>query len=324
MNAPAPQRSLYPLGQPYERARLAVSGGHRLYFEQWGTATGIPALVLHGGPGSGCAAAMTRFFDPERYRVILLDQRGAGRSEPHGLRQHNQTRHLLADLERLRRHLSISRWLLVGGSWGATLGVLEAATNPRRVGGLLLRNPFLARPEDLDWFFDGARHLHPESWQPWRDLGAPESPGAMLPWLERRFALANGKELDALARTWWRWENVLARIDAATLPAAADAPRLAEKYRLQLHYFCRGCFLEPDAVLRAAASVHGHAVHILQGGIDHVCPAPGAEALQRAIAGSRLQRIEGVGHDPYAPAMADATLAALDHFALEGRFGANY
>ncbi len=311
---------LYPPGAPYARDWLAVSGGHRLYFEQWGNPDGLPTLVLHGGPGSGCSPAMARFFDPQRYRVILLDQRGAGRSEPPGRREANTTALLLEDLETLRRHLGLERWLLLGGSWGGTLGVLAAAAYPQAVSGLLLRNPFLARQADLDWFFDGARPLHDEAWQGWRQLGAPETAGAMLPWLEQRFKQGSPAEVQALTLAWSRWENTLARSEGAPLPPMEALPRLAEKYRLQLHYFCRGCFLETDAVLAAAGKLEGLPVHLLQGRIDHVCPAPGAETLQRRMPGSSLQWIEGVGHDPYAPAMAAATVAALDHFAREGRF----
>lgn len=319
MTAP-PLRDLYPPAQAYDQARLEVAGGHQLYFEQRGSVTGIPALVLHGGPGSGCSPAMARFFDPQRYRVILLDQRGAGRSEPSGGREANTTALLLEDMETLRRYLGLNRWLLLGGSWGGTLGVLAAAAYPQTVSGLLLRNPFLARQEDLDWFFDGARSLHDEAWQGWRQLGAPEEAGAMLPWLEHRFNQGSPEEVQALALTWNRWENALARVEGAPLPTAEALPRLTEKYRLQLHYFCRGCFLNANEVLEATGTLGSLPVHILQGRIDHVCPAPGAEILQQRMPGSRLQWIEGVGHDPYAPAMAAATVAALDCFAREGRF----
>ncbi|HEY3430942.1 MAG TPA: alpha/beta fold hydrolase [Rhodocyclaceae bacterium] len=320
MTAATDLRPLYPPSQPYDEAWINVSANHRLYFEQWGSANGIPALVLHGGPGSGCTPAMARFFDPQRYRIILLDQRGAGRSEPQGSREENTTTLLLEDIEALRRQLGIERWLLLGGSWGGTLGVLAAAAYPQTVSGLLLRNPFLARQEDLDWFFDGARPLHAERWQRWRALGAPESAGAMLPWLEQRFELATATELKALVLAWSQWENALAQISDAALPSEEALPRLAKKYRLQLHYFCHGCRLESNAVLTAAANLGNLPVHILQGRIDHVCPAPGAEALHRAIGGSSLQWIEGVGHDPYAPTMIDATVTALDQFALSGRF----
>ena len=321
MTSAAPLAPLYPPSQPYDCTELAVSSGHRLHVEQWGTATGIPALVLHGGPGSGCTPAMARFFDPERYRVILLDQRGAGRSQPHGCREDNTTALLLDDLETLRRHLAVDRWLLLGGSWGGTLGVLAAAANPAGTAGLLLRNPFLARQQDVTWFFEEARPFHADAWRHWQVLGVPEQPGAMEPWLEQRLATGDDAERSALALAWWHWENALARTtETATPPAADTLPRLANKYRLQLHYFRQGCFLETDAVLRAATCLGKVPTLILQGRQDHVCPGSETERLHQALPNSRLQWIDGVGHDPYAPAMADATVRALDHYASTGTF----
>lgn len=311
---------LFPAGQPFARDWLTVPGGHRLYVEQRGAPDGIPAVVLHGGPGSGCSPALAGFFDPRRYRVILADQRGAGQSQPVGGLGANRTADLLADLERLRGHLGIDRWLAVGGSWGGTLGVLYAAAQPAAVSGLLLRNPFLARPADLDWFFSGARARHPAGWRRWRALGAPEEAGAMLPWLVERFRLGADAELLALAQVWQRWESTLAGSAAGDLDEAALRLRVA-RYRLQLHYFAHACFLPDNAVPAAAASLAaGLPVHVLQGLADDVCPAAATRELLARLPGAGVDWIEGVGHDPFAPAMRQATLRALAAFAARGRF----
>lgn len=313
---------LFPAGQPFDSGWLTVPGGHRLYVEQRGAPDGIPAVVLHGGPGSGCSPALAGFFDPQRYRVILADQRGAGQSQPVGGLEANETGDLLADIERLRGHLGIARWLVVGGSWGGTLGLLYAAARPAAVSGLLLRNPFLARQADLDWFFGGAGGRHPAAWQAWRALGAPGEPGAMLPWLVQRFRDGPDGERLALAQAWQRWESILAGSPAGDLDEAALRLRVA-RYRLQLHYFAKACFLPDDAVLAAAAQLAGSGlpVHVLQGLADDVCPAAATRVLLAHLPGACVDWIEGVGHDPFAPAMRQATLRALATFAERQRFG---
>ena len=160
---------------------LPAAGGHRLFVAEYGRPDGVPVLVLHGGPGSGGSPRLAGLFDPARCRVIVPDQRGAGRSEPAGATRANTTADLLADIERIRAALGLERWFVTGGSWGATLGILHAAAQPARVAGLLLRSPFLARRADLDHFFGGARHRYPAAWRAWAALGAPEAAGAMLP-----------------------------------------------------------------------------------------------------------------------------------------------
>lgn len=315
---------LFPVAPPFACDWLAVPGGHRLYVEQRGTPDGIPAVVLHGGPGSGGSPALAGFFDPQRYRVILADQRGAGRSQPGGGLASNRTGDLLADIERLRRHLGMARWLVVGGSWGGTLGLLYAAARPMAVSGLLLRNPFLARPADLDWFFGGARAGHPAAWQAWRELGAPPAPGTMLPWLVDRFRQAADGELRALVHAWQRWECALAGVAAGELDDTAWRGRAA-RYRLQLHYFANACFL-PDNALQAAAvrvAVAGLPVHVLQGLCDDVCPAVATRQLVAHLPGASVDWIDGVGHDPFAPAMRRATLRVLASFAAGQGFAAD-
>lgn len=313
--------SLYSPVQPFDSGWLPVSGGHRLYYEQRGLPDGIPVLILHGGPGSGCSPLMAGFFDPERYRVILLDQRGAGKSLPAGGCEENTTPALIDDIEFLRRHLGIDRWLVMGGSWGATLGILYAAAHPRQLSGLLLRNPFLARAADLDWFFGGARQHHPEAWQRWAALGAPEAPGAMLPWLDECFCSAPPSELAAHVAAWHVWECALARTPSRDL-SPADIDVLQLRYRLQLHYFRHACFIAESGVLAAAERIAAMNVpiHVVQGQADHVCPASATAILLEQLPNAGSTWVEDVGHDPYAPAMLATTLGLVESFAALGRF----
>lgn len=319
----AASATLHSLLPPYDIGWLPVSGGHRIYYEQRGALAGIPVLVLHGGPGSGCSPLMAGFFDPERYRVILLDQRGAGKSLPAGGCEDNTTSLLIDDIEILRRHLAIDQWLVMGGSWGATLGILYAAAYPAQLSGLLLRNPFLARSADLDWFFGGARQHHPAAWHKWAVLGTPELPGAMLPWLAERFCNGLPSTLAAHVAAWQGWECALARSPIRALrPGEIDS--LQARYRLQLHYFSHACFIPAGGVLAAAECIAAANVpiHVVQGIADHVCPASATAVLLEKLPNAGRTWIEGVGHDPYAPAMQAATLGLLGSFADLGRFAA--
>ena len=306
---------------PFDSGWLPVSGGHRLYYEQRGVPAGIPVLILHGGPGSGCSPLMAGFFDPERYRLILLDQRGAGKSLPVGSCEENTTPALIDDIEFLRRNLGIDRWLVMGGSWGATLGILYAAAHPGQLSGLLLRNPFLARTADLDWFFGGARLHHPEAWRHWAALGAPEAPGAMLHWLTECFRSAPPSALAAYVTAWHVWECALAGAPSRTL-SPADIDLLQARYRLQLHYFCHACFIPEGGVLAAAERIAATNVpiHVVQGLTDHVCPASATAILLEQLPNAGCTWVEDVGHDPYAPAMQTATLGLVESFAALGRF----
>ena len=274
---------LSPADDPRASGYLPVDGGHRLYYEQRGAADGIPVVVVHGGPGSGNSAAHAAFFAADRYRVILADQRGAGRSEPAGRLENNTTADLLADLERLRVHLGIARWLVVGGSWGATLAVLYAAARPESVRGLLLRNPFLARAADLEWFFGGAKAKHPAVW-----LG---------------------------------WESALAGTPARPL-SARKRDGLWRRYRLQCHYFRQNCFLAENGILDASPALAAAAlpVHVVQGLADDVCPAAATRLLLARLPHASWDAIAGVGHDPFAAPMQEATRAALDCFAATAAF----
>lgn len=289
--APVPAPLLYPLTEPLRCHTLAVSGGHVLHVEEFGAADGVPALVLHGGPGSGCTPLLRRFFDPQRYRILCPDQRGAGRSQPRGQTAHNTTAELLADLRLLRQRLGIARWLVVGGSWGATLALAHAADVPEAVAGLLLRSTFLARPEDITGFFRGApQHFH------------------LAETVDARLALA-----------WWQWEHTQAGTTAPE-PAGEALAALIDRYRVQAHYLRHACWFDAVPVLDRCAQCPQVPTLLLHGTADRVCPPAGAQRVAARLPASRLQWIDGVGHDPTHPAMAAAMVAALDRFASHGDF----
>ena len=286
---------LYPDTAPYRVPDLAVPGGHVLHVEESGQPQGIPAVVLHGGPGSGSSPLLRRFFDPARYRIVSFDQRGAGKSRPRGSTVDNTTAHLVADLETLRGALGIDRWLVVGGSWGATLALAYAVEHPGAVAGLLLRATFLARAQDIDGFFEPASI-------------------APLP------VLARGLDADAdtarhTALAWWRHESLLATgAVAQPEPSGAALDAQVDRYRVQGHYLLHRCWLDDPALLDRCDRLPAVPTLLLHGSEDRICRPEGALALHRRLPHSRLQLVEGAGHDPTHPAMVRAMVEALDHW----------
>jgi proline iminopeptidase len=283
---------------PITRRTLDVGEGHVLHVEEHGRDEGLPALVLHGGPGSGSSPLLRRGFDPARYRMICPDQRGAGLSRPRGGTAANDTGRLLADLRGLRAHLGIDRWLVVGGSWGATLALLHAADAPDAVAGLLLRGSFLARDEDISAFL------------------APLGEATVL---ARRLAGADRDDRHALALAWWRREQSLSGgAGPAHAPQGDELDRLVGRYRIQAHYLAHGCWLGSTPLLDRCAQVPRVPTLLLHGRDDRICPPAGAQRLHAALPGSRLRWIDAAGHDPSHPAMAAAMAAALDEWARLG------
>ncbi|HUD43653.1 MAG TPA: prolyl aminopeptidase [Dokdonella sp.] len=313
---------LFPATDAYDHGRLDVGDGHVLYYEQAGRADGVPAVLLHGGPGSGCSPAHRRLFDPQRYRAVLFDQRGCGRSTPRGGVRHNTTAHLIDDLERLREHLGIARWLLVGGSWGSALALAYAGRHRERVSGLLLRGIFLTGRADLDWFFRDVRALEPDAWQCFAEHFPRRRRRDLLEACTRVFARGDAAAVAALCRAWSMYERRL--LDPAAAPTAAapgEVPAATvDRYRVQIHYLARGCFLGERAVLGAASTLSGVPTAIVHGRDDRVCRPLNAWRLQRTLGGSRLALVHGGGHDAFAPALAAPLIDALARFADGGRF----
>jgi len=297
---------------PYRSHRLDVGSGHLLSVRESGRPDGIPAVVLHGGPGSGCSPLQRRFFDPARYRIVCIDQRGAGESRPRGSTTDNTTAHLLSDLRRVRAELEIERWLVVGGSWGATLALAHALDDPDAVGALLLRAVFLARPEDIDSFFVGAAFAE--------DLAAADSPTVHAA-LAERLHDTDAEVRRACALAWWRHEQAWSNPPAGTAtPAPADIDAQIDRYRVQAHYMRHGCWLQEPPLLRRCERMRVRPTLILQGGADRICVPEGARALQSTLPHAMLHEVPAVGHDPSHPAMVDAMVRALGAYAEHGSF----
>jgi proline iminopeptidase len=324
MNALA-EDPLYPAVEPYEQGHLDVGDGHVMYFEQCGNPAGLPVVVLHGGPGSGCSPRQRRFFDAATYRIVLLDQRGCGRSTPRGGVSANTTTHLLADIERLRRHLGIARWLVFGGSWGSSLAIAYASTHASACLGLLLRGIFLTGRGDLDWFFRGSAQFLPEAWARFAPLAPKRHP---LYHCARLFAGDDRAALLAAVRGWVEYEDAATRFGMATSTAPtatsmddSDADdRLIDKYRIQAHYLVQRCFLGEQRLLDMAQRCRGLPTALLHGRRDIICRPDNAWRLHQALVKSQLRYVETAGHSPFDPAMASAIVAATRHFVSHGNF----
>lgn len=316
--------TLYPEIEPHSAGRLAVGDGHELYFEECGTPNGIPVVFLHGGPGSGCEAWHRRFYDPQRYRIVLFDQRGCGRSTPHASLEANTTWHVVADIERLREHLGVERWAVFGGSWGSTLGLAYAQTHPERVLGLILRGIFLCRPRDIQWFYQsGADRLFPEAWAHYLKPIAQDERDDLVGAYYRRLTDPDPEVRRAAARAWSGWEGrTSCLIPNDDVIAHFEDPDVAVSLaRLECHYFMHDTFLEPDQLLRDAPrrlrDIPGWIVH---GRYDVVCPVEQAVELHRAWPQARMAIVADAGHSAAEPGIVRKLIAATDTLAdeLEG------
>lgn len=319
---------MFPSLEPLATGYLDVGDGHQLYFERCGNPAGEPVVVLHGGPGSGASPRMRTLYDPERFHAVLFDQRGAGRSLPAGELHANHLDALVADIERLRAHLGIKRWLVSGGSWGATLALVYAASCPDAVRGILVRSIFLAGERDLRWFFQGAAALVPQAWEDLASQVAPQEREALLPALQKKLHDAAPTAARQAAVAWARYEQCLAQPgeppqDNPELDDPALQDRLVGKYRLQAHYFAQQCFLGESRLFELVARLPQVPVAIVHGRLDGVCLPENAWRLHRAIPGSRLAWANGAGHEPFHPAMAAAWIDFLRCFAERGDFAAS-
>jgi proline iminopeptidase len=318
MTASPANDPLYPRIEPYVAHRLDVDGGHGLYIEECGNTDGIPALFLHGGPGAGCSASHRRFFDPARYRIVLFDQRGSGRSTPHAGLERNTTWDLVADIERIRELLGIDEWLVFGGSWGSTLALAYAETHPSRVTALVLRGIFLCRPEEIHWFYqEGANRVFPDYW---RDFLAPipePEQGDLLHAYHRRLTGDDEAVKLAAAKAWSVWEGRCATLlpDAGIREAFAD-PRMALSLaRIESHYFVNQSFLRPNQLLAEAGRLADIPGVIIHGRYDLICPLRSALELHQVWPRADLQVIPDAGHAAFEPGIARALVAATDRFA---------
>ncbi|OQO90359.1 prolyl aminopeptidase [Saccharomonospora piscinae] len=311
---------LYPAISPHARGMLEVGDGNRVYWEVSGNPEGRPAVVLHGGPGSGSDPLTRRHFDPARYRVVQFDQRGSGRSTPHvgdpaADLSVNTTWHLVADMELLREHLGIDRWLVLGGSWGATLALAYAETHPERVSGLVLRGVFTARSTELDWLYrGGAGHLFPEQWRHYVDVVPPSGRDDPLAAYRELVEGPDRAAAERAAVAWSAWEGaVVSVVPQDGYLRGYSAPAFAVPFaRIALHYFSHRAWLDEGQLVRDAHRLAGIPGHIVQGRYDLVCPPVTAFELHRAWPDSTLTMLEGAGHAVTDPGMLAALRRATD------------
>jgi len=309
--------------EPYDHGMLDVGDGNRIYWEQCGDPAGKPALVVHGGPGSGCSTGMRRAVDPARYRVVLFDQRGCGRSVPHASdpaadMSVNTTWHLIEDMERLREHLRIERWLLSGGSWGSTLALAYAERHPERVSEIILVGVTMTRRVDIDWLYRGVARFFPEEWERFRSyLPADERNGDLVAAYARLMEHPDPGVRLRTAQEWTAWEDAVISLEEKGRPGAySDRERdaLLALVRICTHYFSHAAWLEEGAILRDAGRLAGIPGALIHGRLDLGGPLDTAWLLARAWPDATLHAVADSGHTG-SPAMQERIAAAADAFA---------
>lgn len=320
---PLPRKAgdFYPAIRPYNHGFLRVSPVHELYYEESGNPRGKPVVFLHGGPGGGTDGKMRRFFDPKRYRIVLFDQRGSGKSRPSASLVDNTTWHLVEDIEAIRAHLGIERWQVFGGSWGSTLALAYAQKHPQRCTELVLRGIFLLRRFELDWFYQndlGAAALFPDLWEQYlKPLSIEERADCMGSYY-RRLTSENRATLLEAARAWSIWESALAymKMNQSYIKQAEDPTFAAAFARIECHYFVNGGFLErPNQLLEDVPKIRHIPAVIVQGRFDVVCPARSAWDLHKAWPEAQLRIVPDAGHSAFEPGISRELIAATDRFA---------
>ena len=309
---------LFPPIKPYLTHALPVSGGHTLHVEECGRRDGIPVVFLHGGPGAGCEPYHRQFFDPDIYRIVLFDQRGCGRSQPHAGLQDNTTTALVADIETIRELLGIEKWLVFGGSWGATLALVYAETCPERVQGLILRGIFLCRNRDIHWFYqDGASCILPDYWQDYLEVIPEPERNNMIAAYYRRLTGEDEVARMAAAKAWSVWEGCASTLlpRAAVIDHFANPLTALSLARIECHYFINDSFLEDNQILQQADRLRGIPGVIVHGRYDVVCPLEQAWLLHQAWPQASLEIIPDAGHSATEPGIVDALLRATGNFA---------
>lgn len=317
--------TLFPEIKSFASHRLQVSGGHELYIEQAGNPQGIPVLFVHGGPGNGCEERDRRFFDAERYHIILFDQRGAGRSTPLAALHDNTTAHLLEDMEQIRQLLGLERWLLFGGNWGATLSLIYAQAYPQRVLGLILRGVLLGRPQDFRWFYqEGASRIFPDYWEDFVAAIPTADREDLLAAYYRRLTSPNELEQIQAAKAWAIWDSRCATLN----PNPAFVENLSHPHkaislaRIACHYFVHQVFLRPDQVIVNAHHLRGIPGILVHGRYDIKCPLDNAVTLQRAWPEAELVILRDAGHASCEPPIVDALVRAAAE--MSERFGPEF
>ena len=311
---------LYPELKPYQRHSLKVSELHELYIDEAGDPDGVPVLFIHGGPGSGCDASSRRFYDPAFYRIVTFDQRGCGRSTPHGELSDNTTHDLIADMEAIREHLGIESWVLFGGSWGSTLSLLYAQHHPQRVKALILRGIFLCRQRDFDWLYkEGANRIFPDYWEEFIKP-IPQSERGDLTQAYYSRLLGDDELLRmGVAKAWSAWEGNCSKLrPSSTALAKFTKPHNAlAMARIETHYFVNKGFIDENHILNSMQSIKDIPGRIVHGRYDMVCPLDNALSLHQQWPNSELVIVRDAGHSASEPGTVDALIRAVADIAKQ-------
>ncbi|MGB5972525.1 MAG: prolyl aminopeptidase [Nodosilinea sp.] len=312
-------RQLYTPIEPYSTEYLAVSGRHQLYVEQVGNPTGKPVVFLHGGPGGGVNPAYRQFFDPQRWRIVLFDQRGCGKSSPHAELEDNTTWSLVSDVEKIRAYLNIECWTVFGGSWGSTLALAYAQTHPDRCAALILRGIFTLRQREIAWFYqEGASYLYPDAWEQYLAPIPEAERDNLVAAYYRRLTSDSAEERLTAARAWALWEASTSKLvqDPSLLNHFSEDEFAIAFARIECHYFInRGFFDTDDHLLRQVHRIRHIPGVIVQGRYDVVCPATTAWALHRAWPEAQFVLVQDAGHSAMEPGITSALIKATDEFA---------
>nr|BAK03239.1 predicted protein [Hordeum vulgare subsp. vulgare] len=297
---PLARKDLYPQVEPFDTGRLRVSDVHTIYYEQSGNPGGQPVVFLHGGPGAGTSPGNRRFFDPQFYRIVLFDQRGAGKSTPHACLHENTTWDLVADIEKLRQHLDIPEWQVFGGSWGSTLALAYSQTHPDKVTGIVLRGIFLLRKKELDWFYEGgAAAIFPDAWEPFRDFIPEDERNCFIAAYSKRLTSSDADVQIEAAKRWTMWEMMTAHLiqNHENIKRGEDDKFSLAFARIENHYFINKGFLDSDShLLDNIDKIRHIKAFIVQGRYDMCCPMMSAWDLHKAWPEAEFKVVPDAGH----------------------------
>ncbi len=314
----SPLRTLYPPIEPYETGMLPVGDGHSVYYERVGKSGGIPAVFVHGGPGGGSLPDHRRLFDPNRYDVLLFDQRGCGRSRPHADLTANTTWHLVADIEQLRKLAGAEKWLVFGGSWGSTLSLAYAEAHPGQVSALILRGIYTLTKAELDWYYQyGVSEMHPEKWETFQAPIPEAERGDMIAAYRKRLTSDDPDIRLEAAQAWSTWEGgTVTLLPDENLTSGFADPHFALAFaRIENHFFFHNAWLKDNQLINDAGKLKGIPGAIVHGRYDMPCPARYAYALHKAWPDADFHLIEGAGHAYSEPGILDQLIKATDRFA---------
>lgn len=308
--------SFYPEINAYHSEMFKVSDLHTLYVEQAGNPEGLPVIFLHGGPGGGINEDHRRFFNPEKYRIILFDQRGSGKSTPAAELRENTTWDLVSDIEKIRKHLGIEKWVVFGGSWGSTLALTYAITHPQQVSHLVLRGIFLCRPSEIHWFYQhGASEIYPDIWESYKNHIPADERHDFVKAYYKRLTDENADVRLAAAKVWSKWEAATSKlfVDLKAIEDFDDPTYALQFARIECHYFMNNAFFATNNwIIENISKIRHIPCDIVQGRYDVVCPARSAWDLHRAWPEARLQIIQDAGHAAAEPGIKSALIKVSD------------